>query len=65
MAVSIAREILRRRRAAGLTQARLAELAGVRAETIHRIEAAKHSPSVRTVQKIDRALSKAERKRAS
>jgi predicted transcriptional regulator len=64
LAVSIAREILRRRRAAGLSQERLAHLAGVRPETIHRIETAKHSPSVRTIDKIDRALAKAEKKRA-
>jgi transcriptional regulator with XRE-family HTH domain len=34
----------------------LAELAGLRQETLSRIESGKHSPTVRTVEKIDRAL---------
>ena len=49
-------ELLRRRRAAGLTQAELARRAGIRAETLCRIEQGDRSPSVRTVDKIDRAL---------
>ena len=57
--VSIARDIIRERKARGLTQERLAELAGVRQETLSRIESGKHSPTVRTVEKIDRALKRA------
>jgi DNA-binding XRE family transcriptional regulator len=57
--VSIARSILRGRRAAGLTQVELAQLAGIRAETLNRIEKGKHAPSVATVEKIERALAKA------
>lgn len=52
----IARDIIRDRLAAGLTQKELAKLAGVRAETMHRIEAGKHTPTEATIEKIDRAL---------
>lgn len=57
--VSVARDIIRERKALGLTQERLAELAGVRQESLSRIESGKHSPTVRTVEKIDRALKRA------
>jgi DNA-binding XRE family transcriptional regulator len=57
--VSIARSILRQRRAAGLTQVELARLAGIRVETLNRIEKGKHAPSVATVGRIDRALARA------
>lgn len=56
--VSIARSILRERRAAGLTQIELARRAGIRAETLNRIENGKHVPSVATIEKIERALAK-------
>jgi DNA-binding XRE family transcriptional regulator len=56
--VSIARSILRGRLAAGLTQAELARRAGIRTETLSRIEKGKHTPSVSTVEKIERALAK-------
>ena len=54
--VSIARDIIKERRSLGLSQLRLAELAGLRQETLSRLESGKHSPTVRTVEKIDRAL---------
>jgi transcriptional regulator with XRE-family HTH domain len=57
--VSIARKIIAARTAAGLTQAELAKRAGIRQETICRLESGKHSPTVRTVDKIDRALNRA------
>ena len=57
--VSIARDVLRERTALGLTQQQLAKLAGVREETLSRLESGKHSPTVRTVEKIERALQKA------
>lgn len=64
---SIARSLIQERRQLGLTQEELARLAGVRQETISRLESAKHSPVVRTVEKIDRALkryaARAEKKR--
>lgn len=56
---SIARDIIRDRFAVGWTQKELARRAGVRVETLCRIETGKHTPSVPTVDKIDRALSKA------
>jgi len=55
-----ARDILRARRKLGLSQADLARRAGVRAETINRIEHGKNTPSVPTIVKIDRALRAAE-----
>ena len=45
----------------GLTQAQLAKLAGIRQETLSRLESGKHKPNVRTVERIDAAL---RRKRA-
>jgi ribosome-binding protein aMBF1 (putative translation factor) len=53
---SIARDIIRDRAAAGLSQKELAHLAGIRVETLCRIETGKHTPSVATVDKIERAL---------
>jgi len=54
---SLARKIIRRRQALGIGQAELARLAGVRVETLNRIEKAHTTPSIATVDKIDRALS--------
>ena len=59
--VSIAKSILRGRRAAALTQIELARLADIRPETLNRIEKGKHAPSVATLEKIDRALAKAKK----
>jgi DNA-binding XRE family transcriptional regulator len=53
---SIARDIIKERQALGLTQEQLAKLAGLRQETLSRLESGKHSPTVRTVDKIDQAL---------
>jgi DNA-binding XRE family transcriptional regulator len=58
--VLLARKIMRRRRAARLTQTELAKRAGVRVETVSRLEHAKHSPNVATVDKIVRALEQVE-----
>ena len=57
--VIIARQVIRARKAAGWSQAELARRAGVRQETISRIETGKHSPGVKTMAKIDRALKRA------
>ena len=59
---SIARDIVRERTALGLSQHQLAKLAGIRNETLCRLESGKHSPTVRTVEKIERALQKAAKK---
>ena len=56
---SIARSIVRERVEAGLTQRELARLAGVRVETICRIETGKHTASTATITKLDQALRRA------
>ena len=53
---TIARDIIRDRVDVGLSQKELAKRAGVRVETLCRIETGKHVPSVRTIEKLDRAL---------
>ena len=58
---SIAREIILRRVQVDLSQKALAELAGVRVETLCRIENGRQTASTATVAKIDRALRKAEK----
>jgi DNA-binding XRE family transcriptional regulator len=62
MRASLARDILRHRRRLGLTQADLARRAGIRPETLNRIERGERDPSVATVEKIDRALKAADGK---
>jgi DNA-binding XRE family transcriptional regulator len=52
----MARDIIRSRRALGWSQAELARRAGIRAETLNRIEQAKRSPSLSTFDKVHRAL---------
>ena len=52
----VARSLIRRRTAAGLDQKRLAALAGVRAETISRIESGRYRPRRETMLRIDHAL---------
>ena len=58
--VVLARKIIRWRRALGLSGAELASRAGVRVETISRLEHAKHRPNVATVDKIVQSLQRAE-----
>ena len=53
---SIGREIVADRKAAGLTQQELADRAGIRQETLSRIESGKHAPTLKTLKKIDRVL---------
>jgi ribosome-binding protein aMBF1 (putative translation factor) len=60
MRAILARKIIRRRRAVGLSQVELARRANIRSETLNRLEQGKHSPSTATVDKLDRALAKAE-----
>ncbi len=52
----LARQIIHRRQRAGWTQAELAQRAGLRQETVSRIESGKNAPNVRTVDKLDRVL---------
>jgi DNA-binding XRE family transcriptional regulator len=58
--VSLARKFIRDRHAAGLTQAELAKRAGVRLQTIIRMESGRDMPSMASVKKVDRALEKVE-----
>ena len=62
--ISLARNLIRDRKAAGLSQERLAELAGVRQETISRLETGKHSASPRTIEKLDKAITTASKRLA-
>src|SRR5260221_14177065 len=52
----LARRIVRHRRKAGLTQADLAQRAGIRPEFLNRIEHGHVDPGVRTIEKIDKVL---------
>jgi ribosome-binding protein aMBF1 (putative translation factor) len=61
---SLARKIIRNRVAVGLSQRELALRAGVRVETLCRIETGKHTPSVPTIDKLDRALKQAAKQQA-
>lgn len=56
----IARSLIRRRTDAGLDQKQLATLAGVRAETISRIESGRYRPQRETMLRIDQAIAAAE-----
>jgi len=53
---TIARDIVTDRKAAGLSQQELARRAGIRQETLSRIESGKHIPTRSTLRKIDKAL---------
>jgi DNA-binding XRE family transcriptional regulator len=56
---SLARKLIQERTRLGLTQKELADMAGVRLETICRLERGKNAPSMATMTRIDRALAKA------
>ncbi len=56
---SIARAIVRRREAAGLSQKELAESSGIRVEILNRAERGVTIPAVATLTKIEAALAKA------
>lgn len=60
---SLARKIIRQRVEAGWTQRELARRASVRVETLCRIETGKHSPSLTTLDKIDRALAQTKKRK--
>ncbi len=61
--VSLARDVIRDRRVAGLTQQQLAELAGTRQETISRIGSGTYTASHKLVERIDRAIKSAKKAR--
>jgi DNA-binding XRE family transcriptional regulator len=58
---SLAEKLIRRRRASGLSQAELARRAGVRPETLNRIERGRTTPDFSTIRKLVLAISAAER----
>jgi ribosome-binding protein aMBF1 (putative translation factor) len=53
---TVARSIIRKRLAAGLSQKELATKAGITPETLSRIESGKHRPQTATFDKIVEAL---------
>jgi ribosome-binding protein aMBF1 (putative translation factor) len=57
---SLARDLVRDRVAAGFSQKELAQRAGVRVETLCRIETGKVTPSLSTIKKLDDVLKKSE-----
>lgn len=61
----LAARLVQRRRAAGVGQAELARRAGVRAETLNRIERGKTTPDFSTIRKLVVALSEFERERTA
>ena len=56
----LARQIISRRTALLWSQAELAKRSGVRQETVSRLEAGKDAPNVKSVDKIEGAMKKAE-----
>ncbi len=62
---SLARKLVAERARLGLSQQELADLAGIRVETVCRLETGKHTMSTPTADKIDRALKKAAKRTRS
>lgn len=58
---ALAKEIVQRRRAEGMSQRLLAHYAGIPFETLNRIEREKMPPNISLLEKIFRALAEAER----
>ena len=58
---TLADKLVRRRRASGLSQAELARRAGIRPETLNRIERGRTTPDFATVRKLVVAMNAAER----
>ncbi|MEN6449963.1 MAG: helix-turn-helix transcriptional regulator [Thermoguttaceae bacterium] len=63
--LSLAERLMRRRRVAGLSQAELARRAGVRPETLNRIERGKTTPDFATIRKLVLAIDAAESQHGS
>jgi DNA-binding XRE family transcriptional regulator len=55
---ALARRLIQRRQALGLSQAELARAAGVRVETLNRIERARTAPDFTTLRKLATAMEK-------
>jgi predicted transcriptional regulator len=54
--ISLARDLVRHRRSLGLSQQRMAELAGIRRATLSRLEAGTHTAGKGVVDKIMRVI---------
>ncbi|MGD0654158.1 MAG: helix-turn-helix transcriptional regulator [Thermoguttaceae bacterium] len=63
--ISLARDLIRDRKGVGLSQQKLAELAGIRQETLSRIENGKHTATPKTVDKIMRVIEAKRRRKHS
>ena len=61
--VGLARKLIARRWSAGLTQSECARRAGIRPETLNRIERAKVTVDTKTIARIDRVLNAARKLR--
>ena len=61
--VGLARKLIKRRWATGLSQAQVARTAGIRPETLNRIERGRTTPDFATVRKLVVAMNAAERER--
>ena len=61
--ISLARDLIRNRKSIGLTQQRLADLAGIRQETLSRIENGKHTANPQTIDKIMRVIEAQKRRK--
>lgn len=61
----LAQKLARRRHSAGLTQAELARRAGIRPETLNRIERGRTTPDFATIRKLAEAINTAEQERAA
>ena len=61
--ISLARDLIRNRKSVGLTQQRLADLAGIRQETLSRIEHGKHTATPQTIDKIMRVIEAQQRRK--
>lgn len=62
---SLAQKLVRRRRASGLSQAELARQAGIRPETLNRIERGRTTPDFATIRKLVVAMNAAEQNTAA
>ncbi|MGD0770115.1 MAG: helix-turn-helix transcriptional regulator [Tepidisphaeraceae bacterium] len=59
MRAMMARKIIAARKSVGLSQAALARNAGIRVETLNRLERGKHTPDLATMARMNKALDEA------